>query len=164
MSAIDSSCCRPPSASFPFHLQCSVCMYVPEHRVFLLSRPLTLPISCGVLSDAGFLFQDASVLRSKWMKHFDIIWRRALKKKKGIYLRPYLEVDFSPLWFVVCCHPKLHVFSCSISYRVFNQNRTACYDVHFIITQASPVFSGTVVCFTKATSPEPEARQRKAPV
>jgi hypothetical protein len=84
--------------------------------------------------------------------------------KKGIYLRPYFEADFSPLSFAVCCHPKSQVFSNFISYRVVKQNRMYCYDLHFIITPASPVFSGTVVCFTKATSPAPEARQRKAPV
>ena len=84
--------------------------------------------------------------------------------RKGFYLRPYLEADFSPLRFCSVLSPKSHVFSSFISCRVVNQNCMSCYDVHFIITPASPVFSGTVVCFTKATSPAPETRQRKAPV
>ena len=40
-------------------------------------------------------------------------------KKKRIYLRPSLEADSSPLCSVLCCHPKLHVFSCFVFYRTF---------------------------------------------
>ena len=60
-------------------------LYVPEHRKFPLSRPWTLQISCGVLSDAGFLFQYVAVLRKKWMETLPNNMASCVKKRRNLF-------------------------------------------------------------------------------